>query len=264
MTMENCSALCNVSPPLPRESICSWISRISLSQGVSITAMLEFLEVKLHIDFDFRFWRLDIESISKKTGLSISDFKNQRTFSKSLRLYTYYSNYYVMRYERRRRSRFCPLCLQEDEIPYFRMEWRLKLCVSCPIHDCLLEEDCHRCKNPIILPVNLFSKVSDTKPLESLANCTSCGVELTKVSPASFKGILYEAMDLKSRKFIKNGGTLIPILYKGTHRFNKDTRAMEESFSMQARNPKNKFKWTARTWRLKIKRYLKANPMVLT
>ena len=66
MTMENCSALCNVSPPLPRESICSWISRISLSQGVSITAMLEFLEVKLHIDFDFRFWRLDIDQSPRK------------------------------------------------------------------------------------------------------------------------------------------------------------------------------------------------------
>lgn len=249
--MENYSALCNVPRPFANESICSWLTRLSLSQGVSLWVMMGYLELKLHIDFDFRFWRLDIESISKKTGLSISDFKNQKIFSKSLRLYDYYASHYVMHYKRRRRFRFCPLCLQEDEIPYFRIEWRLKLCVSCPIHECLLEDHCHRCRNPITLPVNLFSKVSDTKPVESLANCQSCGAQLTKVNPASFKGALYEAMDLKSKKFIKDGGTLIPILYKGTHRFNKDTRAMQESFTKQAIDPKKKFKWTARTWRLK-------------
>ena len=258
--MENYSALCNVPRPFPNESICSWLTRLSLSQGVSLWVMMGYLELKLHIDFDFRFWRLDIGSISKKTGLSIDDFKTQRTFSRSLRLYDCSSLNYVMHYKRKRRFRFCPLCLQEDEIPYFRMEWRLKLCVSCPIHECLLEEDCHRCRSPITLPVNLFSKVSDTKPVESLANCQSCGAQLTKVNPASFKGALYEAMDLKSKKFIKDGGTLIPILYKGTYRFNKNTRAMQESFTMQAIDPKKKFKWTARTWRLKIKRYLKAHP----
>lgn len=262
--MENYSALCNAPPPLPRESFSSWLSRLCLSQGTSIEAMVKFLGLKIHYDFDYRFWRMDVKSISKKTGLSIADFKRQRTFSISLRSYDCDSDHYLIRYKRGRRSRFCPLCLQEDEIPYFRMEWRLKLCVSCPIHECFLEEDCHRCKSPITLPINLFAKVSDKRPLESLANCRSCGVQLTKVSPAFFKGVLYEAMDLRSRKFIKDGGTLIPILYKGVYRFNKDTRAMRESFSMQARNPENKFKWTARTWRLKVKRYLKANPMVLT
>lgn len=257
--MENYSALCNVPPPLPRESVSSWLTRLCLSQGTSIEAMVKFLELKIHYDFDFRFWRRYAESISKKTGLSILNFKRQWTFSKSLRLYDCDSKYYLMRYKRRRRSRFCPLCLQEDEIPYFRMEWRLKLCVSCPIHECLLEEDCHSCRRPITLPINLIVKVSDKRPLESLANCPSCGVQLTKVSPAFFKGALYEAMDLKSRKFIKDGETLIPILYKGAYRFNKDTRAMRESFSMQATDPANKFKWTARTWRLKIKRYLKSH-----
>lgn len=262
--MKNYSALYNVPPPLPRESICSWLSRTSLSQGVSITAMLEFLEIKLHFDFDFRFWRLDIDSIAKKVNLLASDFRNQRTISRSLRMYDFCAKFYVMRYGRKRRSRFCPLCLQEDEIPYFRMEWRLKLCVSCPIHKCLLEDDCNHCRSPIILPVNLFAKASDERPLESLANCPSCGTQLSKVSPAFFQGALYETMDKKSKHFIETSELVVAAFYKRNVWFNKKIQGLEPLFYKQARSRKKEFKWTARTWRLKIKRYLKANPMVLT
>ena len=258
--MENYSALCNVPRPFPKESICSWLSRLGLSQGVSLWAMLVYLELKIFTDFDAQIGKMDLDSISKKTGLPISDFRYQRKFFKSLRKFDYESNSYVMRYRRKRRYRFCPLCLQEDEIPYFRIEWRLKLCISCPTHKCLLEENCHSCREPIVLPINLFTKVSDTRPLESLANCPSCGAQLTKINPAFFKDDLYEAMDLKSQYILEAGEQLIAAFYEGTYRFKKEMRDMKPFFNIQARKQKNKFKWTARTWRLKIKRHLKAHP----
>ena len=261
--MENYSPLCNVPRPFRNESICSWITRLSLSQGVSISAMLNYLELKVFLDFDYQIEKLNIDSISKKTGLAISDFKSQRTFFSSLRKYEYHSKRYLMRHKRNKRFRFCPLCLREDEIPYFRLEWRFKLCVSCPTHKCLLEDNCDHCKSPIFLPTNLFSKVSDSRPLESLSNCPSCGSLRAKISPAFFRDQLYEAMDLRSKRFIESGEFLLTTLYKGTHAVTRELREQEPSFSKQCRSNKIQFKWTARTWRLKVKRYLKVNPMVL-
>ena len=211
--MENYSALCNVPRPFPKESICSWLSRLGLSQGVSLWAMLVYLELKIFTDFDAQIGKMDLDSISKKTGLPLSDFRYQRKFFKSLRKFDYESNSYVMRYRRKRRYRFCPLCLLEDEITYFR------------------------------------------------ANCPSCGAQLTKINPAFFKEGLYEAMDLKSQSILEAGEQLIAAFYEGTYRFKKEMRDMKPFFNIQARKRKNKFKWTARTWRLKIKRYLKTSPI---
>ena len=258
--MTNYSALYNVPPPLPRESICSWLTRLSLSQGVPLSVMLAYLDLKLHIDFDYQIEKLNIDSISRKSGLLISDFKSHRTFFRSLRKLQCQSKRYLMRHKRNKRFRFCPLCLKEDEIPYFRMEWRFKLCVSCPIHKCLLEDSCDSCQNPIFLPINLFSKVSDSRPLESLANCPSCGSQLQKISPAFFKGQIYEAMDLKSKRFIESGEFLLAKLYEGTHAITRQIRELELFFSTQCRNNKMQFKWSAHTWRSKIKRYLKKHP----
>ena len=92
-------------------------------------------------------------------------------------------------------------------------------------------------------------------------NCLSCGERLSKVSPAFFKGDLYAAMDKKSKHFIESSELAVAAFYKGNRSLNKKSGP---------RNPplirlesRKKFKWTVRTWRLKIKRYLRANPMVL-
>lgn len=258
--MENYSALCNAPPPLPRESIFSWLSRLCLSQGVSILGMLRYLNLKPTTDLDFQIGNINIDSISTKTGLLVSDFKDQLNLITSLRKFNYFANNYGLRKRGKMLYRFCPLCLQEDEYPYFRMEWRLKLCVSCPIHECLLEDGCSRCLTPIVLPINLYLYVSDTRPVRSLAHCSSCGELLTKVSPATFKGALYKVMDPVSQYFIKIGKFFIDELYKGNYIFNEEIEAMRDNFVMREKIRKNNFKWTAHTWRTKIKRYQKSNP----
>jgi hypothetical protein len=83
---------------------------------------------------------------------------------------------------------------------------------------------------------------------------------LTKINPAFFKDDLYEAMDAKSKHFITSGEKLIASFYKENTRFNKEIQELEPLFSNQARKRKKQFKWAARTWRLKIKQYLKKYP----
>ncbi|ATX80715.1 TniQ protein [Mariprofundus aestuarium] len=42
-------------------------------------------------------------------------------------------------------ERYCPLCFQEDEIPYFREAWTHQWISHCLIHDTPLIEDCINC-----------------------------------------------------------------------------------------------------------------------
>lgn len=45
--------------------------------------------------------------------------------------------------------RYCPLCLREDELPYFRKKWRLAFSVLCPQHRCYLLDRCPGCGTPL-------------------------------------------------------------------------------------------------------------------
>ena len=44
---------------------------------------------------------------------------------------------------------YCPLCLREDAIPYFRRQWRLASRVSCFIHRRGLRDRCPKCRSGI-------------------------------------------------------------------------------------------------------------------
>ena len=40
---------------------------------------------------------------------------------------------------------YCPLCLKNDEIKYFRKSWRLAFICFCNLHNCVLLDKCHYC-----------------------------------------------------------------------------------------------------------------------
>ncbi|MFQ5980897.1 MAG: TniQ family protein [Candidatus Heimdallarchaeota archaeon] len=42
-------------------------------------------------------------------------------------------------------ARYCPICLAEDSIPYFRYTWRLTFITVCFEHDCFLQDTCLHC-----------------------------------------------------------------------------------------------------------------------
>lgn len=47
-------------------------------------------------------------------------------------------------------QQFCPLCIENDPVPYYRLLWRLSYFVRCPAHGCLLEDSCRECGAPCI------------------------------------------------------------------------------------------------------------------
>ena len=55
-------------------------------------------------------------------------------------------------YHRTRRAygqQFCPLCLEEDERPYLRRNWRLSFVAVCIRHAVLLQDRCGACRRPL-------------------------------------------------------------------------------------------------------------------
>lgn len=70
--------------------------------------------------------------------------------------------------------RYCPLCLKEDERPYYRKKWRLSFSVVCTRHQCYLSERCPKCG--ATLTPYLACKTGRTDA------CYKCGQVLTAVS----------------------------------------------------------------------------------
>lgn len=64
--------------------------------------------------------------------------------------------------------RFCPRCLQDDPVPYFRLDWRKGWHLLCPVHLVWLEDRCKHCEAHVDL--DLYGPDS-----ASLAVCATCG-----------------------------------------------------------------------------------------
>lgn len=76
-------------------------------------------------------------------------------------------------------SRFCPHCLEQDKIPHFRPEWRLKFWTVCPEHQSKMHDECPECgEHQHTNKVNL--KLDAQKNERALQYCLHCNADLTK------------------------------------------------------------------------------------
>jgi transcription elongation factor Elf1 len=70
---------------------------------------------------------------------------------------------------------FCPTCLSEGALPYFRRQWRLAFFTYCPVHNELMFEACPSCGAPIAYHRHDCSV--EIENAGSIANCYMCGVD---------------------------------------------------------------------------------------
>jgi hypothetical protein len=74
-------------------------------------------------------------------------------------------------------TQFCPLCLREDRVPYFRKIWRLALHTFCSKHNAMLHDRCPSCQIAVAFHRQNPMPTS-TAEFKSLAICTTCGFDL--------------------------------------------------------------------------------------
>lgn len=72
---------------------------------------------------------------------------------------------------------YCPRCLFEDRIPYFRKRWRVAFVTTCNHHQCMLRDRCFACGAGVA-----FHRGDMGNPQgqhrESISDCFACGVSL--------------------------------------------------------------------------------------
>lgn len=106
---------------------------------------------------------------------------------------------------------YCPLCLAEDEVPFFRLHWRFGFVTSCTIHDVELLDRCPTCREPMWpggagIPSNLSPRFT------SFCSCWSCGSEISNTqripADASLERVLLFGLQDRAIKF---GAVAFPI-----------------------------------------------------
>ena len=86
------------------------------------------------------------------------------------------------RTRRRAGMQFCPLCLRCDANPYYRRSWRLAIHARCEHHQCVMEEYCPACREPVAYHRHGIGRgrvISD----QALRFCHRCGFDLCRTQP---------------------------------------------------------------------------------
>lgn len=72
-------------------------------------------------------------------------------------------------------QQFCPQCLTEDAVPYFRKTWRLAMFTFCPMHQVMLHDACPNCGVPVAFHRRDFGvELVEAKPI---CCCYACGFD---------------------------------------------------------------------------------------
>lgn len=148
-------------PPLAEESFSSWFLRLADANGLPASELYAGALPGSYLnrqDLDRTAGPELIRVLSTHTGVDARDIRD-RTFARWVgQIFGEDDGRCRLDWlppigsEKARRSfgqQYCPACLASDEVPYFRLEWRLRFVALCPVHKCLLADRCPACASPI-------------------------------------------------------------------------------------------------------------------
>ncbi|EKB5073020.1 TniQ family protein [Vibrio cholerae] len=173
-------------PPLPNELFLSWVARLAKENLSEPTSFTQIILPKTNI------WsgcingyscRAPHKILAKLTGYAEKEIEALYTLSFIEKHYVWLKENYCRNYLIPAKARgfdyknnwlqFCPKCLHEDELPYYRNHWRIFFLPICVKHLCELHNCCPKCNKPIH-----FHKLPyHTK---SLSHCFNCGFNLSE------------------------------------------------------------------------------------
>jgi len=176
-----------VPKPQEDELLSSWLVRVALAHNTRPWSFCNLHFPHLHniiFSRDLDVWANEdlLAMLSKKSGLPI-----EMLFSLTLQSYggilqkkilTNTGNNMLSPVVPRARKnqkhglKYCPLCLKEGTVPYFRKTWRVSFYSICLKHKTLLLDRCCKCGKPVS-----FYKFKNEA---GFTKCWSCGQELSK------------------------------------------------------------------------------------
>ena len=149
--------------PLPSEALSSWFIRCAHANGMKAQTF-----AVRNFGHQRQLWNRDIDrfapdwllqTMSERTGTPLVQVKKMTALLFGGRLFQSKNLSGQLRwwlplnmYHRTYRNfgiQYCPQCLAEDAIPYFRLGWRLAFYTFCPKHQIMLHDRCHHCQQPV-------------------------------------------------------------------------------------------------------------------
>lgn len=189
--------------PLPDELLSCWLVRLAHGHGLKVQTFCNLMFGNKR-----QVWNRDIDRLAppwlidelvRRTGTSPD-------IAWSTTLHAYEGHLYskfrlsgalqwiltLKMYHRMRQGfglQFCPTCLAEDTIPYFRKRWRIALNTVCTRHGTMLLDRCPECGAGVAFH-RLDMTRADEIEVTPLSYCHSCGFDLRNA--AIEKPIVYD------------------------------------------------------------------------
>lgn len=172
--------LAGIPKPFVNESLSSWIQRVCQVYDLTFERFHELFSTLGGADADLCLTSDQLSYLAKVCGLHIADFYLiEKSFCRIVRRpnlqklllsgsvdgYTY---------------RFCPHCLAEDRIPYFRFEWRFRHYEYCLTHQTELRAQCDSCGKAIPMHRAQLGGTYHPPPTSNLATCLYCRSDLRR------------------------------------------------------------------------------------
>ncbi|TJZ77527.1 TniQ family protein [Chitiniphilus eburneus] len=183
--------------PLPDEILSSWMVRLAFENGYSIhTFYANLLRCKLPI------WTRDIDRhphpailalLERQTGQSVEALRLRTLQCYEGLIYDVLPQFGnaawvrpagVFHRDRRRAGmQFCPACLADDRVPYFRLRWRLAFYGLCHIHGTCMLDCCPWCGSPVMFHRHGIGR-DRVIPHATLCLCSVCNADLREAPVA--------------------------------------------------------------------------------
>lgn len=164
-----------IPKPLPDEILSSWLARTAYAH---LTHPKTFMN--MHFSTGKFNWRPNFDASVSDDILHIIEQKSalcfETIYQMSLKSYESYLqesiipdglNTFIVP------QRFCPVCLREDQFPYFRKNWKVLFTTVCFKHHCYLYDRCPSC-NTLLKITHMYR---NTLPY---VFCHKCGFDLRK------------------------------------------------------------------------------------
>ncbi|MDT4811007.1 TniQ [compost metagenome] len=182
--------------PLPGEILSSWMVRLAFSNGFPLHSFYSGL-----LEFKGPLWNRDIDRHPSDRLLELLSLQTRQPVAtlRRMTLCSYEGTLFpellmngdvrwllplglFHRNRKRAGLQFCPMCLRNDLVPYYRLAWRIASVVVCPVHHCVMEDICPQCQSPIMFHRHGVGR--EKFPfMFHLRLCHQCGLNLGGIAP---------------------------------------------------------------------------------
>jgi hypothetical protein len=177
--------------PLPDELLSCWLVRIAHAHRIKVQTFCEQVFGRerqvWNRDIDRLAPRWIINRLSIQTGTPLADSHQTALTAYRGLLYPRRKDSGILRWilpldmwHRKHMGhglQFCPACLAEDPIPYYRKRWRLALYTCCTRHNAMMHDRCPSCGAGVAFHRIELGRYGSADE-EPLTFCHQCGFDL--------------------------------------------------------------------------------------